>query len=71
MRKQDKTKKIGALIMVNFGTQLAIDFAAIVSGTEVRNEKPEPDIFLCAAERISSYDASKGKGLGIMQLPSK
>lgn len=27
-------------------------FSAVVSGTEVRRGKPEPDIFLCAAERI-------------------
>lgn len=27
-------------------------FSAVVSGTEVRHGKPEPDIFLCAAERI-------------------
>ena len=28
-------------------------FSAVVSGTEVRRGKPEPDIFLCAAERMS------------------
>lgn len=27
-------------------------FSAVVSGNEVRHGKPEPDIFLCAAERI-------------------
>lgn len=27
-------------------------FSAVVSGTEVNRGKPEPDIFLCAAERI-------------------
>lgn len=27
-------------------------FSAVVSGTQVRRGKPEPDIVLCAAERI-------------------